>query len=226
MPELPPVGRSNLPPQNPRTLNDKLTDEQYKEITTSVQNLLEKYGKNPDANTKAKIDRFNKLYNPLVEQYKKNPAKRTDTVRELGALKEELIDALTYSPYMRELKGPNRLDTQAEQTEVRKARAEREQKLEENKRRKEETSKKWDEVPGLEMSYRILQSNGQGSNQTIKTSAKRLLDNSSLLIDLLVYVKSFSEIEGLKREIDLQLRRNDLDTETKSLLTQIKEKVK
>lgn len=204
-------------------------EERYKKVESEVNAILKKYGtaKNQATlfNPATQIKRFKDLYNPLIEKYKKEPANREKTLTELEKLSDELFDALPRSPYMRELTRRNRLDNDAEHKIVLEETAKRRKVGEEIKRKAANVQAEWDKVPALEMRYRIIKSNGQGLDATIKDSAKDLLKNYNLLYNMLVYVHPSGETKTLVQQIDLHLQRGNLEPETKDLLKKLKSKL-
>lgn len=199
----------------------------FQEINQSAKNLIAKYIDTrfgtPSTTTKEKIERFNKLWDPLEQKYRENPSEREEILKELERLHDELLDTLTRSPSQRKLTVPNRLDSPQEQ--VKEEIAKTKERIAENAKKAEEIKKRWDSTPGLEMRFRLLNSNGQGNDTTIQNSAKELLGNFNLFSNYLVYVAPNGAIKETSEEINKHLLRNDLSENTKKLLRELSKKL-
>lgn len=203
----------------------------FEEVNKDVKALIAKYTDTkfggPSRETLATVEKFNKLWNPLEKEYRENPSKREKTLGELEKLYAELADKFTRSPAFRQLERPNRLDTPQEQAKVKIEVAKTKERMANNTKKAIEIQRKWDSTPGLEMRYRLLKSDGQGSDYTIQSATKEFLDKDkfTLLHDYLVYAAPEGSIKELEKQINLQLERNNLSQDTKKLLGELSKKL-
>lgn len=192
--------------------------------------LAEKYGKSDDPRTLERVKQYDLLAKDLIERSHEAPSQLSGITQELKLITEELEDALTRGFHNRTVNRKNRFDTDEEHARVQRESAEYfrylDQQKDERRRQREaaesgsrENEQRWSSFQ--ETCYRLIASNGQGSDVTINESAEELLKD----IALLKSIKGES-LRQWTSEIDTQLQKNrNLGPETLTKLRTLKEKI-